>query len=83
MGSFRDAAVDDAIGRRVEILGEKIGQDRRDARPNLGWFENGRTSGTDGANNRLEAQKNGVVPGPVRRVRVRGNGGDIAETRVG
>ena len=65
MCDFGNATVDDAIGRLVEIFGVEVGQDGRGGRTNLGRFQYGRTSGGYGANNWLEAEKNGVIPGSV------------------
>ena len=65
MRGFGDAPVDDAIGRRVQIFGEEVGQYGRDGRTDLRWFEHGRASSSYGADNGLETQKNGEIPGPV------------------
>jgi len=62
---FGYGSVDDAIGRWIEIFGEEIGQERRDRRADLGWFEQGWASGGYGTDERLQAENNGVVPGPL------------------
>ncbi len=63
MCDFGDATVDDAIGGLIEIFGEEIGQERRDGGADLGWLEHGWASGGYGADDWMEAEKNGVIPG--------------------
>ena len=68
MRDFGDASVDDAIGRLVEVFWKEIGQERRDCRADLRWFEQGRASGGYGAGEWRQAENNGVVPGSFIRV---------------
>jgi len=62
---FRNGSVDDAIGGWIEVFGEEIGQERRDRRADLRWFEQGWASGGYGTDEWLQAEDNGVVPGPL------------------
>ena len=65
---FGDASVDDAIGRGIEVFGKEIGQERRDCRADLRWFEQGWASGGHGAGKWQQAENNRVVPRSLTHV---------------
>jgi len=60
---FGDATVDNAIRRLIEVFRDEIGQEGRDSEADLGQFEHGRASGGYCADEWLEGEKNGEIPG--------------------